>query len=73
MLVHALVVSKIDYCKALYEGLSMRLLQKIQNMAARLLSEVHKYQHISLVLAALHWLPAHFHASFKEWFQPTKP
>ena len=55
--VHALVVSRLDHCNALYVGLPLRLLRKlqvVQNAAARLLSGVRRCQHISPTLAALH-------------------
>ena len=67
-LIHALVISRIDYCSALYMGLPLRLmckLQMVQNSAARLITGVKKFQHISPTLAALHWLPVHFHIDFK--------
>ena len=44
-LVHALVISRLDHCNALYVGLPLRLLRKlqvVQNAAARLLSGVKK-------------------------------
>ena len=37
----------------------------VQNAAARLLSGVRKYQHISPTLAVLHWLPIRFCVDFK--------
>ena len=64
-LVYALLVLRIDYCNALYMGLPMRLLwklQQVQSTAARLLSGVKKHQHIS---PTLYFLPVCFHASFK--------
>ena len=67
-LVHALVISRLDHCNALYVGLPLRLMQKlqmVQNAVARLLSGVRKQQHISPTLAALHWLPIHFYIDFK--------
>ena len=67
-LVHALVISRLNHCNALYVGLPLRLmwkLQMVQNTAGRLLSGVRKYQHIFLTLAALHWLPVRFLIDFK--------
>ena len=43
----------------------MRKLQVVHNAAARLLSGVRKYHHISPTLAALHWLPIRFRVDFK--------
>ena len=43
----------------------MRKLQMMQNAAARLLSGTRKLQHISPILAALHWLPIRFRIDFK--------
>ena len=56
-LVHALVISRLDHCNTLYVGLPLRLmwkLQVVQNAAARLLTGMRKYQHISPTLAMLH-------------------
>ena len=67
-LVHVLVISILDHCNALYVGLPLRLMRKlqvVQNAAARLLTGVRKHQHISPVLAKLHWLPICFHIDFK--------
>lgn len=67
-LVPVLVVSKVDYSNALYLGLPLRLAQKLQqvlNAMARLESDVSEFNHISLALAHLHWLPAVFCARFK--------
>ena len=54
-LFHALVVLRLDYCNALYVGLPLRLMRKlqmVQNAAARPLTGVRKHQHIFLL-----WLP----------------
>src|SRR4029434_421590 len=40
-------------------------LQLIQNSAARLLNRAKRREHISPVLAALHWLPVTFRIDFK--------
>ena len=66
--IHAFISSRIDYCNALYSGISKRnilRLQLIQNTAARLLTHTRRSDHITPVLAALHWLPVSFRIDFK--------
>ena len=66
--VNALVYSRLDYCNALYSGVNQNLihrLQLVQNAAARLITGTRKYDHITPVLAALHWLPVSFRINFK--------
>lgn len=67
-LVHALIMGRIDYCNSLLFGLpSVHLLklQRLQNAAARLISNVPRYSHITPVLCSLHWLPVKFRIDFK--------
>lgn len=57
----ALVFSQIDYCNALYylvNSYSLKLLQSVQNSAARLVCGVTKFHHIPSdeLLQGLHWL-----------------
>ncbi len=40
-------------------------LQLVQNTAARLLTRSTKRDHITPILASLHWLPSHFRINFK--------
>ena len=57
---HAFVSSKLDYCNALLYGLPKKQLDKLQrvlNCAARVVSKVRKHEHITPILASLHWLP----------------
>ena len=66
-LVHAFIISRIDYCYSLLFGLpSVHLLklQRLQNAAARLISNVPRYSHITPVLCSLHWLPVKFRIDF---------
>jgi len=58
--VHAFVTSRIDYCNSLLYGISdynINRLQRIQNSAARILTNTRKYYHITPILQKLHWLP----------------
>ena len=67
-LVNAFVISKLDYCNALFYGLpdtSIQCLQRLQNTAARIVTRTKKYEHISPVLRELHWLPIKFRLQFK--------
>ena len=67
-MVHAFIIGRIDYCNSLLFGLpSVHLLklQRLQNAAARLISNVPRYSHITPVLCSLHWLPVKFRIDFK--------
>ena len=66
--IHAFVTTRLDYCNALYTGInkaSLTRLQLVQSSAARLLTGGRKYDHISPVLASLHWLPVNLRIDFK--------
>ena len=67
-LIHAFVVSKLDYGNALMYGLPQKQLQKlqrIQNAAARIITYTGLRQHITPVLIDLHWLPITSRIRFK--------
>ncbi len=60
MLNHAFMTTSLDYCNALLGGCSARLINKLQmvkNAAARVVTRFRMYDHISLVMSTLHWLP----------------
>ena len=67
-LIHAFVTFKLDSYNSLLYGLPKYCIQKLQsvlNAAARLLTYTFKYDHITPVLAELHWLPAEKRIIFK--------
>ena len=56
----AMILSRLDYCNSCLWGLpqnQLDRLQKVQNNAARIVSNVRKRDHITPVLRELHWLP----------------
>lgn len=65
---HMFITVRLDYCNSLYVGLnqaSLQRLQLVQNAAARLLTGTKRHQHITPVLASLHWLPVRQRIDFK--------
>ena len=55
--VHALVVTKVDYCSSVLSGIPGQLLQRLQSVFnARLVFSARKSGHISPLLPELHWL-----------------
>ena len=65
--IHACTSSRLHYCNALYSGLSKKAisgLQLVQKASARLLTNTRRQEHISPVLAFLHWLQISFRIDF---------
>ena len=60
ILVHALVMGRMDYCNSLLlrvPDIHLNKLQRVQNTMARLVCIVPRFCHIAPVLGSLHWLP----------------
>ena len=68
-LIQAFVISRLDSCNSLLYGLPLKdvsKLQRVQNMAARLISLTKKRDHITPILRdQLHWLPVEQRIKFK--------
>ena len=67
-MVLTMITSGLDYCNSLYYGLPDCLLEKlycVQKSAARLITLTGKYEHITPVFIALHWLPIKERCEFK--------
>uniref|UniRef100_H3BFS5 Reverse transcriptase domain-containing protein n=1 Tax=Latimeria chalumnae TaxID=7897 RepID=H3BFS5_LATCH len=67
-LMHAFVVSRLNYCNALYAVLPLKdihHLQLVQNSAARVVNNVSRFDHITPMLRELHWLPIRWRITFK--------
>lgn len=55
-LIHAFITTRLDYCNALYVGISQASLARlrlVQNSAARLLTQTCRHEHITPILASL--------------------
>ena len=67
-LVSAFILSRIDYCNTLLEGLPRATtdpLQRIQNATARLVLNLRLRDHVTPALKQLHWLPVASRIRFK--------
>ena len=67
-LASSFILSRLDYCNSLLEGITkdkISKLQRVQNSAARLIVKAPKSCHITPILKELHWLPVHLRINFK--------
>ena len=67
-LIHALVVSKLDYCNSVLVGVSrslQRRLQSVLNAAAWLVSSTRRSEHTTPLFRDLHWLKVPEHVQFR--------
>ena len=67
-IVQAVIMSRIDYCNSLLVGVladQLSKLQRLQNAAARLVSNVAEYDHVTPTLVNLHRLPVTYRVNFK--------
>ena len=67
-LLSAFVLPKLDYCNTPFYGSPMytlKICQKVQNSAARLIVKCRKQNHTSPLLMSLHWLPINARIDYK--------
>ena len=67
-LVHSLIISKVDYCNSIFNGLPNVILKKVQsvlNRAARLTFNLASRVPTTSSLIELHWLPLKARTEFK--------
>ena len=67
-IVHSLVTSRLDYCNALLHRVPacrIKPLQRVQNIAARVVTLCLRSDHIEPILKELHWLPVKGRILFK--------
>ena len=64
----SMVEGRLDYCNSVLYGASttnINKLQRVQNSLARVVARSKRYDHITPILAELHWLPVKFRIHFK--------
>ena len=67
-IVHSVISAKLDYCNSLFVDIPDFLiskLQRVQNVAVRIVLKLKKYDSITTYLMKLHWLPVRQHISYK--------
>ena len=68
LLIHSLVISRLDYGNGLLYGVPDKLLdklQRVQNVAARVVVKASRYDHITPILKSLLWLPVRYLTEYK--------
>lgn len=62
------ILSRLDYCNALYKNLNkyqIEQLQKLQNFAAKVVMSKTLCDHVTPCLIELHWLPVSYRIDYK--------
>ena len=66
--VNSLITSRIDYCNCLLfcaPNYQIKRIQRLQNSAARIITQSSKFCHITPILYDLHWLPVQSRIHYK--------
>ena len=65
---HAFVTTRLDYLNSLLYGMPdyiIKRLQRLLNAAARIITNLGKYDHITDAMKKLHWLPIESRIQYK--------
>ena len=68
IIVHAFVTTRLDYLNSLLYGMPdyiIKRLQRLLNAAARIITNLGKYDHITDAMKKLHWLPIESRIQYK--------
>ena len=74
-LVSSLVMSHLDYCSTILlgtTGKNIKMYQKVQNIAAKIICKKGKYEHVTDLFIKLHWLPIKKRIEFRALCQVWK-
>ena len=69
LVINALVFSRLFYCSSVWSNTVKRnvnKLQLVQNFAARIVVNKHKYDHVTPILKSLNWLPVKDQLYFRD-------
>ena len=75
-LTHAFVTARLDNENSLLLGITktqLARLQRVQNLAARIVTRTRRREHITPVLHSLHWLPVSYRIQYKVLLLTFKP
>ena len=67
-IIQMMIVSRLDYCNSLYNGLPMKSIKKLQiawNSAARNIDRTPRRAHMTSLIRDLQWLPIVKHCQYK--------
>jgi hypothetical protein len=69
LVIRSLVFSKMYYCSSVWANTTannIRRLQAVQNFAARIVTKSRKFDHITLLLTELHWIPVKLYLLYRD-------
>ena len=68
-IINTLVISKLYYCSSIWSNMSagnITKLQKVQNIAVRIITNMRKFDHSTPALHKIKWLPVKEHLLYRD-------